>query len=91
MHSNFPSTIHWFVKTIITWYTYVLLLMLRVYQSFNFDNLNSENQQSKFRPDMNTHQKQFIVRAVLPRSMIQMNDLSSTQVIIVKQVKPNLY
>ena len=31
--------------------------MLRVYQSFNFDNLNSENQQSKFRPDMNTHQK----------------------------------
>ena len=53
--------------------------MLRVYQSFNFDNLNSENQQSKFRPDMNTHQKQFIVRVVMPRSMFQTNDFSSTK------------
>ena len=72
MHSNFPSTKHWFVKIIITWYTYVLLLMLRVYQSFNFDNLNSENQQSKFRPDMITHQKSSLSRRFYP--MFSMTD-----------------
>ena len=57
MHSNLMSPIHWLVKISLLPGTPILLLMLRVYQSFNFDNLNSENQQSKFRPDMNTHQK----------------------------------